>query len=254
MCIPPLFYLGNGWADFFARAGALEHRISQVYEDLYLMEYRQHQCVAKYMAWAMRRMLDLGGWEPEQAYVPVRAPVRREPQLTVVEHQLVRLGTGPLLCRACCRSTSVVAGPTLGQFLRSECKPNVIEQLRAEAHIRKFGAHVLPRSVAVRAALEAADRMEEQAGEALPSFDEVASLWNEQDLVEHDGHKLRRAGATVFCERCVSWSGSGFSAALHRPCEGFPSGEGKASTYISNLRGRLRQLMSSRHPKTREAL
>eukprot|EP00959_Pyramimonas_sp_CCMP1952_P333058 6974241-Pyramimonas_sp.AAC.1 len=94
MCIPPLFFLGNAWADWFARAGAAEHKVSQVYEDFYMMEYRQHQKVAQYMAWAMRRMLSVGGWDPDQAYVPVRAPVWPQPQLTVVEHQLVRLDTG----------------------------------------------------------------------------------------------------------------------------------------------------------------
>ena len=117
-----LFFLGNGWADWFARAGALEHKVSQVYEDFYMIEYRQHQKVAQYMSWAMRRMLQVGGWEPEDEFVPVRAPVQpRGPQLTVVEHQLVRLGgSGALMCRACCRTTLVSAGPTLAQFLRSE--------------------------------------------------------------------------------------------------------------------------------------
>eukprot|EP00959_Pyramimonas_sp_CCMP1952_P131656 2752860-Pyramimonas_sp.AAC.1 len=68
------------------------------------------------MAWAMHRMRTIGGWDPEQQYVPVRAPSFPVPQVTAVEHQLVRLDTGFMLCRSCFRSTAMESGPTLGQF------------------------------------------------------------------------------------------------------------------------------------------
>eukprot|EP00959_Pyramimonas_sp_CCMP1952_P101991 2133111-Pyramimonas_sp.AAC.1 len=66
------------------------------------------------MARTMHRMRTVGGWEPEHQFVPVRAPSFPLPQVTAVEHQLVRLDTGFILCWSCCRSTALESGPTFG--------------------------------------------------------------------------------------------------------------------------------------------
>eukprot|EP00959_Pyramimonas_sp_CCMP1952_P450190 9426463-Pyramimonas_sp.AAC.1 len=113
MRIPKSFFLGNGWADWFGRAGVLEHRVSKVYEEFYKVELSKHQCVAKCMARAMHRMRTLGGWNPERPHVPARALSFPRPQVTAVERQLVRLATGLMLCRSCCRTAAMESGPTL---------------------------------------------------------------------------------------------------------------------------------------------
>eukprot|EP00959_Pyramimonas_sp_CCMP1952_P066169 1381535-Pyramimonas_sp.AAC.1 len=91
------FFLGNGWADWFSRAGAPEHRASKLNGEFYQVEFRLHQRVAEFMARAMHQMRTLGGWDPERQYAPVRAPSFPQPQVTAVEHQWVRLATG-LMC------------------------------------------------------------------------------------------------------------------------------------------------------------
>eukprot|EP00959_Pyramimonas_sp_CCMP1952_P182515 3816770-Pyramimonas_sp.AAC.1 len=85
LCIPQLFCLGNG---------ALEHRVNKGHGDVYQAEFKRHQGVAKYNARAMHRMRTVGGWDPEHQCVPLRAPSFPLPQVTVVEHLLVRLILG----------------------------------------------------------------------------------------------------------------------------------------------------------------
>eukprot|EP00959_Pyramimonas_sp_CCMP1952_P099878 2088290-Pyramimonas_sp.AAC.1 len=148
-------------------------------------------------------MRTVGGWGPEHQFVPVRAPSCPLPHVTVVEPLLLRLDTGFIACRSCCRSTALENGPTLGQFYRFECTPNAIDRLRAGTQIRKYGAQSIPTHRAVQLALLAADRFDVEEGVPVPALESAVSIWDEHELVEHDGHRLRRAGATAFCEKCV---------------------------------------------------
>eukprot|EP00959_Pyramimonas_sp_CCMP1952_P219332 4585886-Pyramimonas_sp.AAC.1 len=61
--------MGNGLADHFARQGDIDHKLPNIDEEVFKMQSRQHGLVAQHLAWAMRRVLKVGGWDPEAEFV-----------------------------------------------------------------------------------------------------------------------------------------------------------------------------------------
>ena len=141
------------------------------------------------------------------------------------------------------------------QFLRAKCTECEVARLKADAVIEHVGASWLPLSTEgpfAMAALDAAMRPLDP-GPLEESSSTRRTLGDEAVIVR--GHRLRRAGPTVYCQVCVAWSGSGTSRTLLEPCAGAPSAEGRnARTYLSNLRARLRRLEAGLHPKSGEVL
>ncbi|CAK0837814.1 unnamed protein product [Prorocentrum cordatum] len=250
----PLLYSGNMWADWFARQGAMQHTVSKVYEEFYNIELQHYKSLAKYVGWAMQRTMHAGRWDaPEQTARPPKVP--KVQAATVISHSLVRLnGTAVVLRRACCRQTSGQTGPTWTQFARSACEASQYTALRAEAIIAHVGAQPIVVSEAGEFAMQAIERAAcpEDAG---PRPAEPAPWGSGDGTIEMQGHRLRRAGPTIYCEVCVAWAATGSSLALAAPCAGPPSAEGKNQrTYLSNLRARLKKLSQGLHPKTGKVL
>ena len=252
--IHPALHAGNMWADWFATQGALMHTVSQVYEDFYKVELQHYQSLAKYVGWAMQRSLKAGRWDPAHPFVRNATEAVAKP-VAVVAHRVVRLRQGGVtICRACGQQTSATAGAAWAQFLRSPCDASSFSAARAEAIIEHVGADEVVSSAAGEFAAQALTQA--QCAEDPWPDPGCSTPWSKGDVtLEIDGHKLNRAGPTVYCEVCVAWADTGTSIALRKPCTGPPSADGRHQrTYLSNLKARLRKLSRGLHPKTGKAL
>ena len=76
---PFLCALGNAWADFFAKQGAAESCVGQGIADLYRFVLKEAQELSKYLAWAGRRVVDLGLCGSESSEVVRRSPEANPP-------------------------------------------------------------------------------------------------------------------------------------------------------------------------------
>ncbi|CAK0847438.1 unnamed protein product, partial [Prorocentrum cordatum] len=245
--LSPAHYLGNMWADWFARRGADSHAPPKVYEEIYKAEIVFAKKVASYIGWAMQRALKVGKWEPDVSDAPSRLKEFKQPPVQVTTYVVAKLRDGSFVCRRCARRSSSVSREAWNFYLRAPCLANRVDELRAEAMIQFCGATGVQISAASAFAMGALDRAECEATgdgwESTPGLDRAAeplvSEWHSADMHVCNGHRLRRAGPTVFCEVCVAWSGGGVSKQLMASCGGAPTGEAKGKTYLSNIKRAL---------------
>ncbi|CAK0865551.1 unnamed protein product [Prorocentrum cordatum] len=241
-----LLLVGNVWADFFAKEGAMAHAVSQGYADFYGVETEYHKQVAAYIARALPRMLKIPSWQVTGSAVRPRKGPPRAPPVAVVRHHLVLLRGGRI-------STVATRGPPWSQYLRSPCGESEVAKLKADAIIEHVGATWVQASGEGSFAMAALDASQ------LPldpgDLTEVDALGLGDTAVGVQGHRFRMAGPTNFCQVCVAWSGSGTPRALQEPCRGLPTGEGRdARTSLSNLRSRRRRFEAGRHLKSGDAI
>eukprot|EP00959_Pyramimonas_sp_CCMP1952_P148478 3106498-Pyramimonas_sp.AAC.1 len=67
--IPLRWWVGNMWADWFAKLGAHQHAVSQGFCDFLAAELKRAQELLEYVSWAVVRALELNAWHEQSACV-----------------------------------------------------------------------------------------------------------------------------------------------------------------------------------------
>ncbi|CAK0827554.1 unnamed protein product, partial [Prorocentrum cordatum] len=206
---------------------------SEVYEVIYKAEIVFAKKVSSYIGWAMQRTLKAGKWEPAVSDAPWRPKDGKQLPVQVTSHAVAKLRDGSVVCRRCARRTSSGSTDAWNFYLRAPCMVNRVDELRTEAMIQFCGATCVQVSAAGafamdalgragrgseaegwepnaggRGSLEGAEDQERRAGsqgsETRPGVDRAVELlvseWHSTDVHVCNGHRLRRAGPTVFCE------------------------------------------------------
>ncbi|CAK0903415.1 unnamed protein product, partial [Prorocentrum cordatum] len=209
----PVLCAGNLWAGWFAKQGALQRTVSEVYPDFYAIEVQYFKQVAFYIGWAMQRCLAIKDWAPEARDVPA-APPPPAPKLTVVEHSLARVqGKRGVMCTGCGRRSRAEAGAAARQFVGSSCLPTPLARLKTAAEVAQFGA---------------------------------GPYW--MGDAEGLGAEARFAKGTAVARRCTSGIGCG---ARGVPRAGPPTDKGRHQrTYVSDLAARRDRHLHGLDPKT----
>ncbi|CAK0810080.1 unnamed protein product [Prorocentrum cordatum] len=248
----PVLRAGNLWADWFAKQGALQHAVPQVYTEFYAIEVQYFKQVADCIGWAMQRCLATGDSPPEARYVPA-APPPPVPKLTAVERSLARVQVKRgMLCTERGRRPRAEAGAAVQQYVKSSCLPAPLARLKAAAEVVHFGAgpHCMGGAEGLGAeALQPCD-----GGRPCKLAPRPNPFLHEGDgrgVVLRLGHRLRRAAPAIFCEVCVAWMQTRAARGLQKACCGPPTDKGHHQrTYVSNLVARRDRLLRGLGPKT----
>ncbi|CAK0797341.1 unnamed protein product, partial [Prorocentrum cordatum] len=178
----------------------------EVHTEFYAIEVGYFKQVADCIGWAMQRCLAIGDWAPVVRYAPA-APPPPAPKLTVAEHSLVRAqGKRGAPCVERGRRSHAEAGAAAPQFIGSSCMPTPLARLEAAAEVAHFGAG--PCWMGDAEVLEAEALQPCDGGRPCKLAQRPNPWVHEGDacgVVLHVGHRLRRAGPTIFCGVCVAW-------------------------------------------------
>ena len=169
--LPLADWIGNQWADHFAKEGARFHRVaaSHVQECSNYVERMRNR--AKFMAWTLAKISASKRWdEVDTSGAKVKMPKNednvKQHDVIFEEHAYVWLPAGGVRCIRCNRTARTAA--TKRQLQARPCVATPLSQLRAAAAtLRDQGKKVLQdalmaptASPAVEIALQAAERIE----------------------------------------------------------------------------------------------
>ena len=120
-------YVGNFWADVFAKMGSGSIMVSEVHARACETQLRDAREAMRYVAWAAERAvrLSVGGSTAVPQQVAQAAPVSTKvPELSIVAHDLVQLTNGVLKCVVCYRYATTTA--SLKTLCCSPCEPPTV--------------------------------------------------------------------------------------------------------------------------------
>eukprot|EP00959_Pyramimonas_sp_CCMP1952_P274442 5737029-Pyramimonas_sp.AAC.1 len=122
--------MGNRWADYVAKRGALEHAQPDTVVKYFEARLQDAKTQAKFFSWAAAKMAarDQLSARPEQL---LRVPQYNVPCVALTEHNLVARSPQVFQCRECLAVARTQASP--GKLLGTECKPTAQERPKARA-------------------------------------------------------------------------------------------------------------------------
>ena len=189
------YYLGNAWADRFAKAGASMHAIADTVEKKLESDMQGAGMQARFMSWCARKMTtrDALSDRPARLY-RVSAPMK---PVALTAHEMVVRAPGVFQCRACLGVARTKA--SLTRFLGTPCEPTAHQRLRASMDPELQQAPPM-QSEAVAVALAAADSLSGGgSAEANPSAPPSEAI------VELNGHQVLVTPRCMVCTLCGSY-------------------------------------------------
>eukprot|EP00959_Pyramimonas_sp_CCMP1952_P195583 4089117-Pyramimonas_sp.AAC.1 len=113
----------------------------------------------------------------------------------VTPHEVAKLSDGSFACRQCARRTAGNSKASWNLCLRTPWQPSRIDALRAEAMVKFGGGTAFQVSETGRFVMEALDAavIPEDAGDV---GEVLVSEWAGAEVIQCNGHHLRRAGPT----------------------------------------------------------
>ena len=122
-------YVGNFWADIFAKMGSADIAVSNVLVRASEIKLRDARDAKRYVAWAAERVLRLSvGDSAKVPPVPAAPKVRVQKLMAMVtEHDVVMLPNGIIKCMTCYRYAATTLSYQKGLFHSKCCPPLVGE-------------------------------------------------------------------------------------------------------------------------------
>eukprot|EP00959_Pyramimonas_sp_CCMP1952_P461538 9481748-Pyramimonas_sp.AAC.1 len=147
--LDPMDYLGNAWADWFAKVGALEHKLPDALADLFRVRLADAREEAAVLAWhqaALGALAEDARALVQRVHRPA-APVA--PAVLGHRHQLQR-GPAGWRCTECLATATTEAARR--RLESSSCEPSALQGMMARVHARLAASSSSSASVAAAAA------------------------------------------------------------------------------------------------------
>jgi len=251
----PVAWIGNAWADYFAKLASSRAMIANVTKDAIESELQYHKATLDCISWAAARMIRTKKWTDTPPPPPPPPSAPRVPpfaRLSLHGHKFyVNESTGEVRCINCCVGARTRA--TLQHLCNGPsryCKPTSLSAFKGPKWLRVAGESARPLRAAVVAeaeqALESAGLLDPSPPEN-PTGDGEAAMRGLSDR----GHDMKRFGRVLICSQCSGFLilPHGVPRAFRDPCRG-PS---KVPSTRDKQNRKLNKAERGLHPTTGEA-
>ena len=211
-----LDFVGNEWADHFAKKGARSHMVAQVLQDVHRQRLVEAQKDAQVFSWMARTVARRADELQPRAGAP--APRRAPPPAPIVALETHEFMVCDRLSEHRCRVCNHWARtPASLKALRARpCAPSPLQRASAARYFNLTPETYRHPSAAVAEAVRAARDLEEAFGPEAGRVEgervdvvAVGGVDGEVDLCKELGHVAERFGSVVVCLACGAYSVAG---------------------------------------------
>ena len=242
-------FVGNEWADYFAKLGSQSHAVPQVLVDVHKSRLQVARKDGEAFAWMVQAAARKAEQLQPAADIPKTFKAAPAPALSITSHSLQFCEEiAEWRCSVCNRFSKTALSY---RFLRnSECAPTALQRATAERFFRVTPKRYVPETApSVQVALDAAGAAPEEEEGTLPAG---AAADGVVEVCKSYGHPAERFGPAVICLACGAFSihGGRNAKLTDRPCKGHSSVASTRANEESNISRVLRGL----HPRSGAAL
>ena len=242
-------FIGNSWADMFAKWGAQSHAVADVLVDFHKSKLVDAKAAAKVFSWMVQVVAQKAAeLVPRDGESKPPAPRDRAPELALTSHELwVCARTGEHRCVHC---NHFARTPYSLRALRASlCSPTPAKQGAAERFFALTPDEFVPaRAAAVEEAMRAA------SAEGVAPLPTPLPLGGRGDAVEAEvaryrelGHQAEQHGRSIICLECGAYVvDQGRNPKLSGQC----LGRSKVASTRSNERAQVSRALRGCHPRT----